>query len=30
LPSGDEKKYEKGWKEHYIKPMKFYFQKTKT
>lgn len=30
LPSGSEKKYEKGWKEHYIKPMKFYFQKIRT
>jgi len=29
IPSGDEKKYEKGWKEYYIKPMKQYFQKTK-
>lgn len=30
LPSGDEKKYEKGWKEHYLKPMKLYFKKTKS
>ena len=30
LPDGDEKKYEKGWKEHYLKPMKLYFRKTKT
>lgn len=30
LPSGDEKKYEKGWKDHYIKPMKLYFKKTKS
>ncbi|MFI5236446.1 MAG: SRPBCC domain-containing protein [Ignavibacteriales bacterium] len=30
LPGGDEKKYEKGWKEHYFKPMKFYFQKMKS
>ena len=29
IPMGDEKKYEKGWKEFYIKPMKLYFQKTK-
>lgn len=29
LPNGDEKKYEKGWKEHYIKPMKLYFKKSK-
>jgi activator of HSP90 ATPase len=29
IPSGDEKKYEKGWKEFYIKPMKLYFQKAK-
>ena len=29
LPNGDEKKYEKGWKEYYIKPMKLYFKKTK-
>lgn len=29
LPGGDEKKYEKGWKEHYFKPMKLYFKKTK-
>ena len=29
LPSGDERKYEKGWKENYLKPMKKYFQKTK-
>jgi activator of HSP90 ATPase len=29
LPSGDERKYEKGWKENYLKPMKIYFQKTK-
>jgi activator of HSP90 ATPase len=30
LPNGDEKKYEKGWKEHYLKPMKAYFSKTKS
>jgi len=30
LPNGDEKKYEKGWKEHYLKPMKTYFKKTKS
>ena len=30
LPNGDEKTYERDWKENYIKPMKFYFQKTKT
>lgn len=30
LPAGDEKKYEKGWKEHYFKPMKLYFKKTKS
>jgi activator of HSP90 ATPase len=30
LPAGDEKKYEKGWKEHYIKPMKLYFKKSKS
>jgi activator of HSP90 ATPase len=29
LPNGDEKKYEKGWKEYYIKPMKLYFKKSK-
>jgi activator of HSP90 ATPase len=29
IPNGDEKKYEKGWKEFYIKPMKLYFQKVK-
>jgi activator of HSP90 ATPase len=29
LPAGEEKKYEKGWKEHYLKPMKAYFQKPK-
>jgi activator of HSP90 ATPase len=29
LPNGDESKYEKGWKEHYFKPMKLYFQKAK-
>ncbi|KAA0245282.1 MAG: hypothetical protein D8M26_15820 [Ignavibacteriae bacterium] len=29
LPSGEEKKYEKCWKEHYLKPMKAYFQKAK-
>jgi activator of HSP90 ATPase len=29
LPNGEEKKYEKGWKEYYLKPMKKYFQKTK-
>lgn len=28
LPSGEEKKYEKGWKEHYFKPMKLYFKKS--
>ena len=28
LPSGDEKKYEKGWKDHYLKPMKSYFKKS--
>lgn len=26
LPEGEEKKYEKGWKEFYFKPMKKYFQ----
>jgi len=30
LPSGDEKKYEKGWKDHYLKPMKSYFKKSKS
>jgi activator of HSP90 ATPase len=30
LPNGDEKKYEKGWKEFYLKPMKMYFQKKKS
>ena len=30
LPNGDEKKYEKGWKEFYLKPMKMYFKKTKS
>jgi activator of HSP90 ATPase len=30
LPNGEEKKYEKGWKENYLRPMKKYFQKTKT
>jgi activator of HSP90 ATPase len=30
LPNGEEKKYEKGWKENYLKQMKKYFQKTKT
>jgi len=29
LPNGEEKKYEKGWKENYLKPMKKYFQKPK-
>jgi deoxyadenosine/deoxycytidine kinase len=29
IPSGDEKKYEKGWKDYYFKPMKLYFQKAK-
>ncbi len=29
LPAGDEKKYEKGWKEHYFKPMKKFFNKKK-
>lgn len=29
LPAGTEKKYEKGWKDHYLKPMKAYFQKSK-
>lgn len=28
LPNGDEKKYEKGWKEYYIKPMKLYFKES--
>lgn len=28
LPNGDEKKYEKGWKDHYLKPMKLYFKKS--
>ena len=27
LPNGQEKKYEKGWKEHYFKPMKKFFKK---
>lgn len=26
LPDGDGKKYEKGWKEYYFKPMKKYFK----
>ena len=30
LPPGEEKKYEKGWKEKYLKPMKSYFKKSKT
>ena len=30
LPPGDEKKYEKGWKDNYIKPMKLYFKNSKT
>jgi activator of HSP90 ATPase len=30
LPNGDERKYEKGWKEHYFKPMKKFFKKSKT
>jgi activator of HSP90 ATPase len=29
LPNGDERKYEKGWKEHYFKPMKKFFKKSK-
>jgi len=29
LPVGEEKKYEKGWKDNYLKPMKTYFQKDK-
>jgi activator of HSP90 ATPase len=29
IPAGDEKKYEKGWKEHYFKPMKKFFNKHK-
>ncbi len=29
IPPGDEKKYEKGWKTFYFKPMKQYFQKKK-
>jgi activator of HSP90 ATPase len=29
IPAGDEKKYEKGWKEHYFKPMKKFFSKNK-
>ncbi len=28
VPNGDERKYEKGWKEYYIKPMKLYFKKS--
>lgn len=30
LPMGDQKKYEKGWKDHYFKPMKLYFKKVKS
>jgi activator of HSP90 ATPase len=30
LPNGDEKKYEKGWKEFYLRPMKMYFKKAKS
>jgi len=30
LPNGDEKKYEKGWKDYYLKPMKSYFKKKKS
>ena len=30
LPNGEEKKYEKVWKDNYLKPMKKYFQKPKT
>jgi activator of HSP90 ATPase len=30
LPNGDEKKYEKKWKDNYLKPMKKYFQKSKS
>ena len=26
LPNGQERKYEKGWKEHYFKPMKKFFK----
>lgn len=29
LPSGEEKKYEKKWKENYFKPMRKYFKKLK-
>ena len=29
LPNGEEKKYEKGWKDHYFKPMKKFFKKSK-
>ena len=29
LPSGEERKFEKKWKESYLKPMKKYFQKSK-
>jgi len=29
LPNGQERKYEKGWKEHYLKPMKKFFKKSK-
>lgn len=30
LPNGEEKKYEKVWKDNYLKPMKKYFQIPKT
>ena len=29
IPEGQLKKYEKGWKEHYLKPMKKYFKNHK-
>lgn len=29
LPAREEKKYEKVWKDYYLKPMKAYFQKSK-
>jgi activator of HSP90 ATPase len=29
LPNGEEKKYEKGWKDQYLKPMKKFFKKSK-
>lgn len=29
IPDGQVKKYEKGWKDHYLKPMKKYFKNNK-